>query len=204
VQDAQARQAQQADEAVKARLLGTSSADPGASPVGDPTGPTTPTDPSSPPTTARPGSPPTTSPPATTPTTTKPVPPPTPPPPGKPPAPIPAAAKAVELAKTQLGVPYLWAGSDPEDGFDCSGLIMWAYAGAGKSLPHSSQLMANVTRHINFTDLQPGDLLFYGAPIHHVGMYVGNGQMIEAPHAGADVRYASIWRSDLVLAGRVV
>jgi hypothetical protein len=101
-------------------------------------------------------------------------------------------------------VPYLWAGSDPEDGFDCSGLIMWAYAGAGKSLPHSSQLMANVTRHINFTDLQPGDLLFYGAPIHHVGMYVGNGQMIEAPNAGADVRYASIWRSDLVLAGRRV
>jgi len=203
VQDAQARQAQQADEAVKARLLGTASGDPGAQPVGDPTDPTTPTDPSSPPTTAKPGSPPTTSPPATTPTTTRPVPPPPPPPPGKPPAPIAAAAKAVELAKTQLGVPYLWAGSDPEDGFDCSGLIMWAYAGAGKSLPHSSQLMANVTRHIAFTDLQPGDLLFYGSPIHHVGMYVGNGQMIEAPHAGANVRIASIWRSDLVLAGRV-
>jgi cell wall-associated NlpC family hydrolase len=64
--------------------------------------------------------------------------------------------------------------------------------------------MANVTRHIAFTDLQPGDLLFYGSPIHHVGMYVGNGQMIEAPHAGAVVRIASIWRSDLVLAGRVV
>ena len=107
------------------------------------------------------------------------------------------------LAKTPLGVPYLWAGSDPEDGVDCSGRIMWAYAEAGKSLPHSSQLMANVTRHIAFTDLQPGDLLFYGSPIHHVGMYVGNGQMIEAPHAGANVRIASIWRSDLVLAGRV-
>ena len=203
VQDAQARQALQADEAVKARLLGTTG-DGTAQPVVDPTtGPSDPADPSSP-TTTRPSSPPsTTVSPTSPPTTVKPVPPPTPPPPGKPPAPIPAAAKAVELARTQLGVPYLWAGSDPEDGFDCSGLIMWAYAGAGKSLPHSSQLMANVTRHIAFTDLQPGDLLFYGAPIHHVGMYVGNGQMIEAPHAGADVRLASIWRSDLVLAGRV-
>lgn len=204
VQDAQARQALQADEAVKARLLGTATDDPGAQPVDDPADPTSPTtssDPSSP-TSVRPSTP-TTPPPTTPPTTTKPVPPPTPPPPGKPPAPIPAAAKAVELAKTQLGVPYLWAGSDPEDGFDCSGLIMWAYSGAGKRLPHSSQLMASVTRHINFTDLQPGDLLFYGTPIHHVGMYVGNGQMIEAPHAGANVRSASIWRSDLVLAGRV-
>jgi len=203
VQDAQARQAQQADEAVKARLLGTTTTGDGtAQPVVDPTtGPTGPSDPSSP-TTTRPSSPTTTAPttPTSPPTTIKP---PDPPPPGKPPPPIAAAAKAVALAKTQLGVPYLWAGSDPEDGFDCSGLIMWAYAGAGKSLPHSSQLMANVTRHIAFTDLQPGDLLFYGSPIHHVGMYVGNGQMIEAPHAGANVRIASIWRSDLVLAGRV-
>jgi len=171
VQDAQARAAQQADEEVKARLLGTGTGDDPSQPVGDPTGPTSPDGPTTP-TTTRPSTPP---------TTVKPVtPPPTPPPPGKPPAPLPAAARAVELARTQLGVPYLWAGSDPEDGFDCSGLIMWAYAGAGKSLPHSSQLMANVTRHINFTDLEPGDLLFYGSPIHHVGMYVGNGQMIEA------------------------
>ncbi|MGZ4784284.1 MAG: NlpC/P60 family protein [Acidimicrobiales bacterium] len=199
VQDAQARQAQQADETVKARLLGT---DPGSAPGQPVADPTAPADPSSPTTTRNPTSP-TTAPPATTPTTVRPVTPP-PPPPGEPPAPLPAAARAVALVMTQLGVPYLWAGSDPEDGFDCSGLIMWAYAGAGKSLPHSSQLMANVTRHIAFTDLKPGDLLFYGSPIHHVGMYVGNGQMIEAPHAGANVRLASIWRSDLVLAGRVV
>jgi cell wall-associated NlpC family hydrolase len=197
VQDAQARSAQQADEEVKARLLGTDGGDDPSQPTGDPTGPTTPDDPT--PTT------PTTTRPSTPPTTVKPVtPPPSPPPPGKPPEPLPAAARAVELARTQLGVPYLWAGSDPEDGFDCSGLVMWAYAGAGKRLPHSSQLMANVTRHINFTDLAPGDLLFYGTPIHHVGMYVGNGQMIEAPRAGLNVRIASIWRSDLVLAGRVV
>ena len=199
VQDAQDRAAQQADETVKAKLLGTDTGTDTGGPVGDPS---TPTDPSSPTTTRNPTSP-TTRPPVTTPTTTRPVTQP-PPPPGRPPPPLPLAARAVELARTQLGVPYLWAGSDPEDGFDCSGLIMWAYAGAGKSLPHSSQLMANVTRHINFTDLAPGDLLFYGTPIHHVGMYVGNGQMIEAPHAGANVRLASIWRSDLVLAGRVV
>ncbi len=150
VQEAQDRAAQQADETVKARLPRYRHRPPGQ-PVGDPTAPT---NPSSPTTTRNPTSPSTTAPPATTPTTVRPVtPPPTPPPPGPPPAPLPAAARAVALARTQLGVPYLWAGSDPEDGFDCSGLIMWAYAGAGKILPHSSQLMANVTRHIAFTDL---------------------------------------------------
>ena len=114
------------------------------------------------------------------------------------------AARAVALARTQLGVPYLWAGADPSVGFDCSGLTMWAWKGVGKSLPHSAELQYGVTRRVALTELQPGDLLFYGAPIHHVGMYVGNGQMIEAPHTGAEVRIASIYRSDLVAAGRVV
>jgi cell wall-associated NlpC family hydrolase len=53
------------------------------------------------------------------------------------------------------------------------------------------------------SDIQPGDLLFYGSPIHHVGLYIGGGQMIEAPETGKNVRYASIYRSDLVGAGRV-
>jgi len=59
-----------------------------------------------------------------------------------------------------------------------------------------------VIRHVSMGSLEPGDLVFYGSPIHHVGIYVGNGTMIEAPHSGTVVRYASIYRSDLVGAGR--
>ena len=72
----------------------------------------------------------------------------------------------------------------------------------GGSLSHSSQAQYNETTHISTADLQPGDLLFYGSDIHHVGIYVGNGTMVEAAHTGTNVRYASIWRSDLVGAGR--
>ena len=82
--------------------------------------------------------------------------------------------------------------------------MLWAWRNAGgRSFVHSAELQARATRRINFSDLQPGDLVFYGNPVHHVGIYVGGGKMIEAPHTGAWVRYASIWRSDLVAAGRV-
>lgn len=209
VAQAQVRQAQADEAAARARLA--------ARPLGGPAGGTGPTagpaltrpDPNPPvdtptptPPSTRPGTPPTSPPPVTASPVVTPKPPVVPP--GNAPPPLAIAAKAVALAKTQLGVPYLWAGDNPTDGFDCSGLLVWAWKGVGKILPHSSQLMYGVTRHIALADLQPGDFLFYGAPIHHVGMYVGGGQMIEAPHTGALVRYASIYRSDLVGAGRVV
>ena len=119
-----------------------------------------------------------------------------------PPAPSPGAAAAIEEAKRQLGKPYEYGGSGP-DTFDCSGLTAWAWRAGGKSLPHSSQAQWSATSRVDITQIAPGDLLFYGSPIHHVGLYVGDGQMIEAPETGKNVRYASIYRRDLVGAGRV-
>ncbi len=111
------------------------------------------------------------------------------------------AAVAVQAAYAQIGKPYSWGASGPGS-FDCSGLTMWAWGKAGVSLPHSSQAQYGSGPHVSRSDLQPGDLVFYGSPIHHVGIYVGNGNMIEAPHSGAYVRVASYSRGDYVGAVR--
>lgn len=118
--------------------------------------------------------------------------------------PVPAgAAGAVEEAKRQLGKPYQYGGAGP-DSFDCSGLTAWAWGHAGVSLPHSASEQYSVTTHIPVSALQPGDLVFYGSPPHHVGIYVGNGQMINALHSGTNVEYDSIYlEGDLVGGGRV-
>ena len=118
------------------------------------------------------------------------------------PPPSSGAAAAIEEAKRQLGKPYEWGGSGP-DTYDCSGLTSWAWRAGGKSLPHSSQAQYSATSRVAFADIQPGDLLFYGDPIHHVALYIGDGQMIEAPETGKNVRYASIYRRDYTGAGRV-
>jgi len=112
------------------------------------------------------------------------------------------AAAAIAEARRQIGKPYEWGGSGP-DTFDCSGLTSWAWRAGGKSLPHSSRAQWTATSRVNIDAIQPGDLLFYGEPIHHVGLYIGDGQMIEAPETGKNVRYGSIFRRDLVGAGRV-
>jgi cell wall-associated NlpC family hydrolase len=112
------------------------------------------------------------------------------------------ADAAIAEAKRQLGKPYEYGGSGP-DTFDCSGLTSWAWRAGGKTLSHSSRAQWSETSRVSMGDLAPGDLLFYGSPIHHVGLYVGDGQMIEAPETGKNVRYASIYRSDYVGAGRV-
>jgi len=103
------------------------------------------------------------------------------------------AAAAIAAARSQLGVPYRWGASSPGSGFDCSGLVMYAYGAAGRSLPHSSRSMYSSTRRISADELQPGDLVFGGSPVHHVGLYVGGGMMIHAPHSGDVVRIASIF-----------
>ena len=118
------------------------------------------------------------------------------------PPPSSGAQAAVAEAQRQLGKPYEYGGAGP-DSFDCSGLTAWAWRAGGKSLPHSSQAQWSATSRVAIEDLAPGDILFYGSPIHHVGIYVGDGTMIEAPETGKTVRYASIYRRDLVGAGRV-
>jgi cell wall-associated NlpC family hydrolase len=117
------------------------------------------------------------------------------------PAPTGSAAIAVSAAEAQLNKPYRYAAAGP-DYFDCSGLTMYAWAKAGVSMAHFAATQYSEFPHVPINQLAPGDLVFYGSPIHHVGMFVGNGQMIEAPHTGAFVRYASIYRSDFVGASR--
>jgi cell wall-associated NlpC family hydrolase len=88
------------------------------------------------------------------------------------------------------------------DSFDCSGLTMYAWAAAGVSLPHNADAQYQSLPHVPMEALEPGDLVFYGSPIHHVGMFVGNGTMIEAPYTGVNVRYHTIYRSDFAGAAR--
>jgi cell wall-associated NlpC family hydrolase len=89
----------------------------------------------------------------------------------------------VEIAMRYLGRPYHWAAAGP-DSFDCSGFTMFVYKRVGISLPHSSRAQYGQGRTVAKPDLQPGDLVFFGRPIHHVGIYVGGGQMIHSPHTG--------------------
>jgi cell wall-associated NlpC family hydrolase len=111
------------------------------------------------------------------------------------------AGAAVAEAYNKLGSPYEWAAAGPSR-FDCSGLTMWAWARGGVSLPHSSQAQYDVLQHVAQSDVQPGDLVFFGSPIHHVGIYIGGGQMISAPHTGDVVKIQDAFRSDYVGAGR--
>ena len=117
------------------------------------------------------------------------------------PAPSERARVAVEAALDQVGEPYQWGAAGP-DSFDCSGLTMWSWAQAGVALPHNSGAQYAATTRVDQSDWEPGDLLFSGSPIHHVGMYIGNGQMVESPYTGASVRVTSAYRSDYAGAGR--
>jgi peptidoglycan DL-endopeptidase CwlO len=109
--------------------------------------------------------------------------------PPPPPASGNAGTVAVAAAETQLGVPYVWGGATPGVGFDCSGLVMWAWEQAGVDLPHYSGAQMADTTPVPISDLEPGDLLFYGpGGSQHVAMYIGNGQVIEATFTGTVVR----------------
>ncbi|MFN2389886.1 MAG: NlpC/P60 family protein [Actinomycetota bacterium] len=113
----------------------------------------------------------------------------------------PSAQTAVDAALSQVGKPYQWGGAGP-DSYDCSGLMMWAWAKAGVSLPHNSGMQYEATARVAQSDWQPGDILFFGSPIHHNAMYIGNGRMVEAPYTGQFVRVVSAYRSDYAGAGR--
>ncbi len=102
-------------------------------------------------------------------------------------APTQAAQIAVDTAYAQLGDPYVWAADGP-DSFDCSGLTMYSYAAAGISLPHSSRMQSTMGVYVPRDQLQPGDLVFYYSPVSHVGIYIGNNELIEAPNSGGVVQ----------------
>ena len=98
--------------------------------------------------------------------------------------------QAVAIAEQYLGVPYVWGGASPS-GFDCSGLVMYVYGQLGVSLPHNAAAQMGSLPAVPLSDLEPGDLVFFNGA-SHVGIYVGNGTMIHAPHTGTVVQFGSI------------
>ncbi len=101
------------------------------------------------------------------------------------------AQRAVSAAMSRLGDRYVFGATGPKR-FDCSGLVQWAYRQAGISTTHYTGTLWNDYRHIPESQLKPGDLVFFYRDHHHVGIYIGNGLMVNAPHTGDVVRIASI------------
>jgi hypothetical protein len=99
----------------------------------------------------------------------------------------------VSLASQQLGVPYVWGAEDPSSGFDCSGLVQYVYGQAGIDLPRVSADQARSGQKVaSLADALPGDLVGFGSPVDHIGIYAGNGKMIVAPHRGDVVKVQDI------------
>ncbi len=108
----------------------------------------------------------------------------------------PGVSTVLAYAEAQIGKPYVWAGAGPNN-FDCSGLTMQAFRRVGINFVHNAyaQYEATKSERVSYADLQPGDLVFFGpneAGIHHVGIYVGNGEMVDAPETGQDVQIESM------------
>ncbi|MFI1725781.1 NlpC/P60 family protein [Streptomyces sp. NPDC020489] len=118
-------------------------------------------------------------------------------------APNSRAAAAVSYAYSKLGSPYVWGATGP-DAFDCSGLVQAAYRSAGISLPRTTYAQIGAGRRVSRSELQPGDLVFFYSAISHVGIYVGNGQMVHAPNPSAPVRVAPLDEMPFAGATRVV
>jgi peptidoglycan DL-endopeptidase CwlO len=101
------------------------------------------------------------------------------------------ASQVIAIAMQHLGTPYVWGGASPSQGFDCSGLTSYAYAQIGISLPHHAASQWNHGIPVSRDDLQPADLVFFSG-LGHMGMYIGGGQFIHAPHTGDVVKISSI------------
>jgi cell wall-associated NlpC family hydrolase len=114
---------------------------------------------------------------------------------------------AVQVAEAQIGKPYVWGGAGPNS-FDCSGLVMYAYGKVGVHLDHYTGDQWNEGVHLSRSQLRPGDLVFFAydtsdpATIHHVGMYIGNGEMVQAPQTGENVQISPYDRPDYIGAVR--
>lgn len=110
------------------------------------------------------------------------------------PAADPAAAvraSAVQVALSKIGSPYRWGGTGPSS-FDCSGLVSWAFAQAGVQVPRTSRAQAQTGAPVSRANLQPGDLVFFYSPVRHVGIYIGNGQMVHSSTSGKPVAVTDI------------
>jgi len=101
-----------------------------------------------------------------------------------------------------LGVPYVWGGASPS-GFDCSGLIMYAYAQIGVSLPHSTYALWEMGVPVSQSQLQPGDIIFFNG-LGHAGIYAGGGTFVHAPHTGDVVKVSSMsgWYASTYMGAR--
>jgi cell wall-associated NlpC family hydrolase len=111
------------------------------------------------------------------------------------------AAVAVRFAMAQIGKPYVYGAAGPS-AYDCSGLTMAAWGAAGVGLPHSASAQYGSGTHISPSQLQPGDLVFYYSPISHVGMYIGNGMIVNAENPSAGIRVAPLYSMPFVGAVR--
>jgi peptidoglycan DL-endopeptidase CwlO len=117
------------------------------------------------------------------------------PPRREPPKPKPTLGqRAAKAALRAVGVPYRWGGSSPAGGFDCSGLVYWAYGRLGISVPHSSYALYGLGRNVPRSRLKPGDVLFFSG-LGHVGLYIGRGRMVHAPQSGRTVEIVPLGRS---------
>jgi hypothetical protein len=103
----------------------------------------------------------------------------------------PLGPRAVTFARHLVGIPYRWGGDSPSGGFDCSGLVRFVYGHFGLRLPHSSYADFDLGVRVSRGSLRPGDLVFFDG-VGHVGLYVGRGRFIHAPHSGTDVQITSL------------
>jgi hypothetical protein len=107
-----------------------------------------------------------------------------------------AGERAVAIAKKYLGIDYRWGGTDPKTGLDCSGLTQLVYGQLGVTLPRVSGDQARAgTKVDSIAEAKPGDLVFFGSPVHHVGIYIGDGKMLDAPHTGKKVQIREVYET---------
>ncbi|MDX3260699.1 NlpC/P60 family protein [Streptomyces sp. MI02-2A] len=114
------------------------------------------------------------------------------------------AASVIRVAMKYLGIKYVWGGSDPKSGFDCSGLLQYSFRQIGVSIPRTAAQQQKAGKPVKLGQERAGDLLFNGNPAHHVVMCIGNGKIIEAPHTGAVVRVRSYKPGEFTNAVRIL